>query len=187
MAAALTVALFAATAALLDRWATYQAESFGDRRLASPRPAECDLARVLLQDIHDDPAATLGRDPKLELRAFAWRSSGERTPGRGADWRKCRGLGPYVRRLGMTRLASGGLGPTVYISRAAFDPAGDAATVWKTFYPPATTAVRHGGESSNGTDSRTIALRRDHPTGPWRIVARAALEPAPRRTGSCLP
>lgn len=168
VAAAVTIALFAGMAGLLERWATYQAESFGDRRLASPLPAECDMARVLLQDIHDHPAAVwkADGDQQLGLRAFAWRSSGERTPGQGADWRKCHGLGPYVRHLGMVRLASGELGPMVYISRATVDPAGDAALVWETFYPPA-------ARSSDPTSSWTITLRRDHPAGRWRIADRA--------------
>jgi len=164
-ASGLVVAGFAAVVALLDRYGTYVAESFGDRRLASPTTAECQIARVLLSDLRDRrltaplSAAGLAGRP-VELRVFAWRSTGVRTPGQGADWRKCPGLGPFVRHLGMTRLASGALGLTTYISRATFDRGGDEATVWETFAPrPAFDP--HGSDPPVSTAAWTVRLRRN--------------------------
>jgi len=134
------VGLFVAMGALTERWATWQAESFGDRRLESPTPAECQIARALVRDHHDrDLAALLGGvgadGEKMELRAFAWRSSGARVPP-GMDWRNCPGLGAYVRTMGFARLASGEAGPALYISRAAVNARGDAASVWETLRAP---------------------------------------------------
>lgn len=181
LAALIVVGGFAGLAGLMSRYETYQAESFGDRRLASPLAAECDIARLLLKDHHDRDLATLLRSvgaggEKMELRAFAWRSSGVRTPGHGADWRKCPGLGPYVRKLGMARLNSGGQGPTLYISRAAMTAAGDQATVSETFNPPPTF---HGADVDQGRVASEaaarwwiVSLRRAGPTGRWEIVRR---------------
>jgi hypothetical protein len=100
----------------------------------------------------------------MELRAFAWHSDGARVPP-GMDWRNCRGLGAYVRSMGMARLASGDIGPALYISRAAANPAGDATTVWETFRAP---RDRHGQPVVRAW---TVQMRRG-PDGVWAPVRR---------------
>ena len=95
------VGLFVAAGALAERATTWQAESFGDRRLLTPTPVECQIARALVRDHRDHDRTVLLRsvgasDEKMELRAFAWHSNGARVPP-GMDWRNCRGLGAYVR------------------------------------------------------------------------------------------
>src|SRR5215472_3274652 len=116
LAAAVTIAL-AATAAGVNALNVWQAESFGDRRLAAPRPDECAVARRLVADFVQDRSgrrraalrrAAVADDRKLELLAFAWRSDGQRIPP-GVDWRDCPGLGRHVRRLGLQHMGSGGL------------------------------------------------------------------------------
>lgn len=119
---------------------TYQSESFGDRRLETPRPEECGMARAVVQDFVEHHRAARLRevgapDQKVELRAFAWASNGPRA-GRGADWRKCPGLGRFVRRHGFERMASGEMGPTLYISRARTAQADGTARLWVTAFPP---------------------------------------------------
>jgi hypothetical protein len=119
---------------------TYQSESFGDRRLETPRPEECGMARAVVQDFAEHHRAARLRDVgapdrKVELRAFAWASNGPRA-GRGADWRKCPGLGRFVRRHSFERMASGEMGPTLYISRARTARADATALLWVTVFPP---------------------------------------------------
>jgi hypothetical protein len=156
------------------RWQTWQAESFGDRRLGTPTPVECEIARAVLDDSREHERAALLRsvgaaDQPMAFRAFAWRSSGGRTPGQGADWRACRGLGPYIRGLGMARFASGELGPMLYISRASIS--GDSAHVFETFYPPKRLDGADVEQALNGA-MRSWDLRLARTGGRWRIVAR---------------
>ncbi len=98
------------------------------------------MARQIVRDFVATRSAALRRaagagDEKLELLAFAWRSDGARASP-GADWRWCPGLGGYVRSLGLQRMASGGMGPSLYISRTiAGGPAG-GAWLWVTYFPP---------------------------------------------------
>jgi hypothetical protein len=160
----------------LVRWQTWQAESFGDRRLGGASPAECEIARAVLTDSRDHDRAALlhsvgAADQPMALRAFAWWSSGERI-GRGADWRTCRGLGPFLRGLGMARFASGELGPMLYISRATVSA--DQARVFETFYPP----KRLDGADverrlSGAMRSWEVRLQRQPAGGRWTIVGRS--------------
>lgn len=161
---------FALMAFGLDRAGVYWAESFGDRRLDAPRADECQIARLLLRDLRDHrlPALTAAAGLRLGdvgLRAIAWRSSGTFTPGQGADWRKCPGLGRYERGLGLTPMGSGDLWASVYISRARFS--GDEASVWETFSPRAA-AITHGPDPPEATAVWKLTLRRDG-AGAWRL------------------
>ncbi len=173
-----TSAAFSLVGVGFQRYGVYVAESFGDRRLDAPRPAECRIAWLLLSDLKtrrlDAALAAAGlRGQSVGLRAFAWRSSGVRTPGQGADWRYCQGLGRYVRGLGLAPMGSEDLGPTVYLSRAWFGPTGEEATVWETFAAhPA--AVTHGPDPPQTTAGWTARLARDA-AGRWRIVSIAGL------------
>jgi hypothetical protein len=174
-AVAAVLGLFVGVGALAEQWTTWQAESFGDRRLQKPTADECQIARALVRDHRDRDLKALLRsvgagDEKMELRAFAWHSSGARIPP-GMDWRNCPDLGPFVRAMGLARLASGETGPALYISRAAVNPAGDAATVRETFRAPK--------EVQRQAVMRvwTVELRRG-PDGVWRPV---------RRTDAALP
>ena len=175
-AAAVTAAFVLAVLGI-GHWQTWQAESFGDRRLATPSPAECEIVRAVLADREPDRAVLLrgvgAGDEPMGFRAFAWRSSGLRTPP-GADWRKCRGLGRYVRGLGMARFASGELGPMLYISRASVS--GDEARVFETFFPP----KRLGGVDvearlSGAVRSWEVLLARS--ARGWTVVGREAAAP----------
>ena len=122
-------------------YATYQAESFGDRRLAAPSPGECAAARAVVDDFARRRRAALlaeagAVDQKMRLRAFAWASKGPRA-GRGADWRKCPGLGRQVRGLGFERMGFGEQqGPALYISRERIAAPGEGMSLWVTFFPP---------------------------------------------------
>ena len=177
--------VFAALTWLAVQYTNWTAESFTDRRLAKPLPAECEITRVLVRDLRDHEGAALlqsvgAAGEKLKLRAFAWRSSNARV-GRGADWRGCDGFGPYVREMGMARFGSGEDGPLIYISRPILTAAGDEATVYETFRPPLNF---HADDTDQGlaagraaTRSWKLLLRRDFAGGPWLIVARAADSP----------
>jgi hypothetical protein len=133
-------AAYLAAAGGLGWLETYDAENFGDRRLAAPRPEECRMAREIVRSFAERYSSRLRRavgagDRKLELLAFAWWSDGLRAPP-GADWRWCPGMGRYIRSLGLERMASGGMGPSLYISRAS-PPTGSAGSrFWVTFFPP---------------------------------------------------
>lgn len=172
-------ASFALAVAGIGRWQTWQAESFGDRRLATPSPVECEIVRAVLADREPDKAALLkgvgASDVPMGFRAFAWWSSGQRIPP-GADWRKCPGLGPYIRGLGMARFASGELGPMLYVSRVRLS--GGEARVFETFSPPR----RLGGVDvearlSGAVRSWEVSLVRS--AGGWRVVGRKAATPPP--------
>jgi hypothetical protein len=176
-AAIAVVGLFAAVGGLAQQWTIWQAESFGDRRLQKPAPAECQIARALVRD--HDRAALLrsvgAADLKMELRAFAWHSDGARVPP-GMDWRNCPRLGADLRTMGMAGLGAG-IGPALYISRAAMNPAGDSASVRETFRAP-----REGGRQPV-VKAWTVELRRA-PGGAWVPVRRMD---APLPTDDFLP
>ncbi len=104
-------------------------------------------------------------DRKLELLAFAWRSDGARAPP-GVDWRWCRGLGPYVRSLGLERMASGGMGPSLYVSRTSPATPAGGAWAWVTFFPP------------QAEDPKVVG-RRWAGAKTWRVVYPPANHPAP--------
>jgi len=77
LAVGVTAAL-AATAGAVSWLNVWQAESFGDRRLAAPRPDECAVVRRVAADFVSDLRAGLRHaagapDRGLELLAFAWR------------------------------------------------------------------------------------------------------------------
>jgi hypothetical protein len=162
----------------IAHWQTWQAESFGDRRLGTPSAAECQIARAVLADSRDHDRLALLRsvgaaDQPMGFRAFAWRSSGVRTPGRGADWRACPGLGRDIRGLGMARFASGELGPMLYVSRATVD--GDRAQVFETFYPPERLGQADVEQRLSGAmRSWDLRLQRRAADGGWTIVGRSA-------------
>ncbi len=156
-------ATFAATAAAVASLNVWQAESFGDRRLAAPRPDECAIARQVTADIvRSGKSAALRRaagasDRKLELLAFAWRSPGQRV-GPGVDWRDCPGLGRDVRRLGLEHLGSGGLGPALYISRAPPPVAGQPTQIWVTFFAPQTRNPVEVGRDWSGSTTWAVTV-----------------------------
>ncbi len=163
----------------LSHWQTWQAESFGDRRLATPTAAECGIVRAVLRDGGESRAALLASvgafGEPMALRAFAWWSRGARTSG-GADWRGCHGLGPYVRSLGMARFASGEMGPMLYVSRATVD--GADASVFETFLPPKRLdGVDVEARLSGAARSWVLRLQRTSDGGGWRVISRTDVAP----------
>jgi hypothetical protein len=141
--AAITILTGASMVAVVEAFGwyeTYQSESFGDRRLETPRPEECEIVRTVIQEFAEHRRAGLLSEigtahEKVELRAFAWASNGPRA-GRGADWRKCSGLGRFVRGREFERFASGEMGPTLYVSREQVREPDGRPSVWVTFFPP---------------------------------------------------
>ena len=67
--------------------------------------------------------------------------------------------------MGMAQLGSGDAGPALYISRAAINPAGDAATAWETFRAPVEI------QRPSVLKAWTVDLRRDS-DGAWRLARR---------------
>ena len=119
------------------------------------------MARQIVRDFARHRSAALRRaagagDQKLEFLAFAWWSDGLRAPP-GADWRWCPGLGPYVRGLGVQRMASGGMGPSLYVSRATPVGSGAGTWFWVTFFPPQAMDPAVVGRSWRGSTT-------------WRVV-----------------
>ena len=164
-------ASFAAACCALAWVGDHDAESYGDRRLAAPRPDECRLARAIVRDFALTRSAALRRaagagERKLELLAFAWRSDGARAPP-GADWRWCPGLGPYVRSLGLERMASGGMGPSLYVSRSAPPTPVRGAWAWVTFFPPQAEDPKVVGRRWAGAKTwRVVYPPANHPAAP---------------------
>ena len=169
-------AAFCAVAAGLAWQARHQAEDFGDRRLAAPRPHECRMALQIARDFAVRRSSALRRavgagDQKLELLAFAWASDGTRAPP-GADWRWCPGLGRQVRSFGLERMASGGMGPSLYVSRGTPAGIGQGAWFWVTFFPPQAQDPKVVGRSWAGSTTWRVVVPSDAAAPAWTVVDR---------------